>query len=85
MTMMVFNMQNLFYVSRSTLCVLTIAHSRILDRNRTLIYDLSALSSVGSILNGPSFTSKGTKYYHQFNISLCGAEVLSHTHISSFS
>uniref|UniRef100_A0A8C1L6R2 UPF0577 protein KIAA1324-like n=1 Tax=Cyprinus carpio TaxID=7962 RepID=A0A8C1L6R2_CYPCA len=45
-----------------------------LDQNRTLTYDLSALSSVGSIMNGPSFTSKGTKYYHQFNISLCGAE-----------
>uniref|UniRef100_A0A4W4EBC7 MRH domain-containing protein n=1 Tax=Electrophorus electricus TaxID=8005 RepID=A0A4W4EBC7_ELEEL len=35
---------------------------------------ISALSAVGSIMNGPSFTSKGTKYYHQFNISLCGAE-----------
>ncbi|XP_067282996.1 UPF0577 protein KIAA1324-like homolog isoform X1 [Pseudorasbora parva] len=45
-----------------------------MDQNRTLTYDLSALSSVGSIMNGPSFTSKGTKYYHQFNISLCGAE-----------
>uniref|UniRef100_A0A671RTS2 UPF0577 protein KIAA1324-like n=1 Tax=Sinocyclocheilus anshuiensis TaxID=1608454 RepID=A0A671RTS2_9TELE len=45
-----------------------------MDRKRTLTYDLSALSSVGSIMNGPSFTSKGTKYYHQFNISLCGAE-----------
>ncbi|KAL7828130.1 hypothetical protein AOLI_G00312820 [Acnodon oligacanthus] len=44
------------------------------DQNRTLTYDLSALSSVGSIMNGPSFTSKGTKYYHQFNISLCGPE-----------
>ncbi|XP_060759343.1 UPF0577 protein KIAA1324-like homolog isoform X2 [Neoarius graeffei] len=44
------------------------------DQNRTLTYDLGALSSVGSIMNGPSFTSKGTKYYHQFNISLCGAE-----------
>ncbi|TRY55989.1 hypothetical protein DNTS_026855 [Danionella cerebrum] len=44
------------------------------DQNRTITYDLSALSSVGSIMNGPSFTSKGTKYYHQFNISLCGAE-----------
>ncbi|XP_026877084.2 endosome/lysosome-associated apoptosis and autophagy regulator family member 2 isoform X1 [Electrophorus electricus] len=44
------------------------------DQNRTLTYDLSALSAVGSIMNGPSFTSKGTKYYHQFNISLCGAE-----------
>ncbi|KAL0196259.1 hypothetical protein M9458_009831, partial [Cirrhinus mrigala] len=45
-----------------------------MEQNRTLTYDLSALSSVGSIMNGPSFTSKGTKYYHQFNISLCGAE-----------
>lgn len=24
---------------------------------------------------GPSFTSKGTKYFHQFNISLCGGQV----------
>lgn len=55
-----------------------------MDQNRTLTYDLSALSSVGSIMNGPSFTSKGTKYYHQFNISLCGAEVLSNTNISIF-
>ncbi|XP_030628113.1 endosome/lysosome-associated apoptosis and autophagy regulator family member 2 [Chanos chanos] len=44
------------------------------DQNRTLTYDFRALSSVGSIMNGPSFTSKGTKYYHQFNISLCGTE-----------
>lgn len=44
--------------------------------NRNFTYDLSALSSVGSIMNGPSFTSKGTKYYHEFNISLCGTEVL---------
>uniref|UniRef100_A0A673KWQ1 KIAA1324 like n=1 Tax=Sinocyclocheilus rhinocerous TaxID=307959 RepID=A0A673KWQ1_9TELE len=34
----------------------------------------SALNSAGSIMNGPSFTAKGTKYYHLFNISLCGAE-----------
>ncbi|XP_051952744.1 endosome/lysosome-associated apoptosis and autophagy regulator family member 2-like isoform X2 [Xyrauchen texanus] len=45
-----------------------------IDQNRTLRYDFSALSSVGSIMNGPSFTAKGTKYYHLFNISLCGAE-----------
>ncbi|XP_062861367.1 UPF0577 protein KIAA1324-like homolog isoform X1 [Trichomycterus rosablanca] len=44
------------------------------DKNQTLTYDLSALSLVGTIMNGPSFTSKGTKYYHQFNISLCGKE-----------
>ncbi|XP_074223653.1 endosome/lysosome-associated apoptosis and autophagy regulator family member 2 isoform X8 [Camelus bactrianus] len=35
---------------------------------------LSTLSSVGSLMNGPSFTSKGTKYFHFFNISLCGHE-----------
>ncbi|CAO2617324.1 Endosome/lysosome-associated apoptosis and autophagy regulator family member 2 [Lemmus lemmus] len=34
----------------------------------------SNLSSVGSLMNGPSFTSKGTKYFHFFNISLCGHE-----------
>ncbi|XP_030646148.1 UPF0577 protein KIAA1324-like [Chanos chanos] len=44
------------------------------ERNLTLQYDFSALSQAGSIMNGPSFTSKGTKYYHFFNISLCGAE-----------
>ncbi|XP_067246125.1 endosome/lysosome-associated apoptosis and autophagy regulator family member 2 isoform X3 [Chanodichthys erythropterus] len=44
------------------------------DQNRTLRYDFSALTSAGSIMNGPSFTAKGTKYYHLFNISLCGAE-----------
>ncbi|XP_026142946.1 UPF0577 protein KIAA1324-like isoform X1 [Carassius auratus] len=43
-------------------------------QNRTLWYDFSALNSTGSIMNGPSFTAKGTKYYHLFNISLCGAE-----------
>ncbi|KAF6086088.1 hypothetical protein HJG60_007227 [Phyllostomus discolor] len=35
---------------------------------------LGNLSSVGSLMNGPSFTSKGTKYFHFFNISLCGHE-----------
>ncbi|XP_036373388.1 endosome/lysosome-associated apoptosis and autophagy regulator family member 2-like [Megalops cyprinoides] len=43
-------------------------------QNRTLTYDFSPLSAVGSIMNGPSFTSKGTKYFHLFNISLCGHE-----------
>ncbi|CAM4580592.1 unnamed protein product [Leuciscus chuanchicus] len=42
--------------------------------NQILQYDFSALTPAGSILNGPSFTAKGTKYYHLFNISLCGAE-----------
>ncbi|KAM9771600.1 endosome/lysosome-associated apoptosis and autophagy regulator family member 2-like [Syngnathus typhle] len=40
--------------------------------NRTLTYDLSALSDVASLTLKPSFTTKGTKYLHLFNISLCG-------------
>ncbi|XP_055030488.2 endosome/lysosome-associated apoptosis and autophagy regulator family member 2 [Misgurnus anguillicaudatus] len=42
--------------------------------NRTLQFDFSALATAGSIMSGPSFTAKGTKYYHLFNVSLCGAE-----------
>uniref|UniRef100_A0A7N8WNT3 UPF0577 protein KIAA1324-like n=1 Tax=Mastacembelus armatus TaxID=205130 RepID=A0A7N8WNT3_9TELE len=42
--------------------------------NRTLTFDLSNLSEVASLTIGPSFTSKGTKYLHLFNISLCGHE-----------
>ncbi|KAG9330651.1 hypothetical protein JZ751_023433, partial [Albula glossodonta] len=44
------------------------------DQNRTLTYDFSQLGPVGSVMLGPSFTSKGTKYFHFFNISLCGQE-----------
>ncbi|MCJ8733179.1 hypothetical protein PDJAM_G00220150 [Pangasius djambal] len=44
------------------------------ELNRTLQYDFSPLGSTGSVMNGPSFTSKGTKYYHLFNISLCGTQ-----------
>ncbi|XP_053572480.1 endosome/lysosome-associated apoptosis and autophagy regulator family member 2 [Bombina bombina] len=40
--------------------------------NQTFSYNFNNLSSVQSVLNGPSFTSKGTKYFHLFNISLCG-------------
>ncbi|XP_048862458.1 endosome/lysosome-associated apoptosis and autophagy regulator family member 2-like isoform X1 [Brienomyrus brachyistius] len=41
---------------------------------RTLTYNFSRLGPVASIVNGPSFTSKGTKYFHFFKISLCGQE-----------
>ncbi|KAI3366634.1 hypothetical protein L3Q82_009319 [Scortum barcoo] len=44
------------------------------ENNRTLTFDLSPLSDVASLIIGPSFTSKGTKYLHLFNISLCGHE-----------
>uniref|UniRef100_A0A8D3EFU9 Endosome-lysosome associated apoptosis and autophagy regulator family member 2a n=1 Tax=Scophthalmus maximus TaxID=52904 RepID=A0A8D3EFU9_SCOMX len=43
--------------------------------NVTLTFDFGLLGSVGSLMNGPSFTSKGTKYYHHFNISLCGGQL----------
>lgn len=45
------------------------------EGNVSLTFDFSLLSFVGSLMNGPSFTSKGTKYFHQFNISLCGRQV----------
>uniref|UniRef100_A0AAY5KR10 MRH domain-containing protein n=1 Tax=Esox lucius TaxID=8010 RepID=A0AAY5KR10_ESOLU len=44
------------------------------ENNVSLRFDYSSLGSVGTLMNGPSFTSKGTKYYHLFNISLCGGE-----------
>ncbi|KAM8739882.1 endosome/lysosome-associated apoptosis and autophagy regulator family member 2-like isoform 2-T2 [Acanthopagrus schlegelii] len=44
------------------------------ENNRTLTFDLSPLSDVASVTIGPSFTSKGTKYLHLFNMSLCGHE-----------
>ncbi|XP_035520234.1 endosome/lysosome-associated apoptosis and autophagy regulator family member 2 [Morone saxatilis] len=44
------------------------------EGNVTLTFDFSLLGFVGSLMNGPSFTSKGTKYFHQFNISLCGGQ-----------
>ncbi|XP_057693231.1 endosome/lysosome-associated apoptosis and autophagy regulator family member 2-like [Corythoichthys intestinalis] len=47
-------------------------HFAYWDGNVTMTFDFSPLGSVGTLMNGPSFTSKGTKYFHQFNISLCG-------------
>ncbi|XP_020660952.3 endosome/lysosome-associated apoptosis and autophagy regulator 1 isoform X1 [Pogona vitticeps] len=47
-------------------------HLSITLRGRTLEYDFSALGNTTSFLAGPSFTSKGLKYFHHFNISLCG-------------
>lgn len=50
----------------------------------TLTFDFTLLGSVGSLMNGPSFTSKGTKYFRQFNISLCGGQVRSDGARSSY-
>uniref|UniRef100_A0A146ZIT8 Endosome-lysosome associated apoptosis and autophagy regulator family member 2a n=1 Tax=Fundulus heteroclitus TaxID=8078 RepID=A0A146ZIT8_FUNHE len=44
------------------------------EGNVTLTFDFSLLGSAGSLMNGPKFTSKGTKYFHMFNISLCGGQ-----------
>ncbi|KAM8795825.1 endosome/lysosome-associated apoptosis and autophagy regulator 1 [Eudromia elegans] len=41
-------------------------------RGRPLRYDLSALAAPRAFASGPSFTAKGLKYFHLFNISLCG-------------
>ncbi|NXF56208.1 K1324 protein, partial [Oceanites oceanicus] len=42
---------------------------------RILHYDFSALASGTAFTSGPSFTAKGLKYFHHFNISLCGNQV----------
>uniref|UniRef100_A0A8C3YBV7 Endosome-lysosome associated apoptosis and autophagy regulator 1 n=1 Tax=Catagonus wagneri TaxID=51154 RepID=A0A8C3YBV7_9CETA len=39
---------------------------------RTFNYNFSALGSTVSLAGGPSFTSKGLKYFHHFTLSLCG-------------
>ncbi|XP_020856233.1 endosome/lysosome-associated apoptosis and autophagy regulator 1 isoform X1 [Phascolarctos cinereus] len=39
---------------------------------RTFNYDFSALANPISLSGGPSFTSKGLKYFHHFTLSLCG-------------
>ncbi|XP_070549925.1 endosome/lysosome-associated apoptosis and autophagy regulator family member 2-like isoform X2 [Ptychodera flava] len=36
------------------------------------IYDFSPLKGFHSVMSAPSFTAKGTRYFHLFNISLCG-------------
>uniref|UniRef100_A0A8D0H4Q2 Endosome-lysosome associated apoptosis and autophagy regulator family member 2 n=1 Tax=Sphenodon punctatus TaxID=8508 RepID=A0A8D0H4Q2_SPHPU len=47
---------------------------RLVFRVDLEVKTLSNLSGVGSLMNGPSFTSRGTKFFHYFNISLCGNE-----------
>uniref|UniRef100_A0A3P8V1V3 Endosome-lysosome associated apoptosis and autophagy regulator family member 2 n=2 Tax=Cynoglossus semilaevis TaxID=244447 RepID=A0A3P8V1V3_CYNSE len=44
------------------------------EGNVSLTFDFSLIGSVGTLMIGPSFTSKGTKYFHHFNISLCGGQ-----------
>ncbi|KAJ7370828.1 hypothetical protein OS493_029371 [Desmophyllum pertusum] len=36
------------------------------------IFNLTGLKGAHSIASGPSFTSRGYRYYHLFNMSLCG-------------
>uniref|UniRef100_A0A3Q3FZQ3 Endosome-lysosome associated apoptosis and autophagy regulator family member 2a n=1 Tax=Labrus bergylta TaxID=56723 RepID=A0A3Q3FZQ3_9LABR len=61
-------------ITRTWLCY-SDCHFTHTEGNVTLTYDFSLLGSVGSLMNGPSFTSKGTKYFHHFNISLCGGQL----------
>ncbi|XP_038139013.1 endosome/lysosome-associated apoptosis and autophagy regulator 1 [Cyprinodon tularosa] len=37
-------------------------------------YDFSPLSNVTSITSNPRFTSRGLRYFHLFNLNLCGTE-----------
>ncbi|XP_029952251.1 UPF0577 protein KIAA1324-like [Salarias fasciatus] len=50
-------------------------HFTYTEGNVSLTFDLSQLGSVQTLMNGPSFTSKGTKYFHQFSLSLCGGQL----------
>ncbi|XP_060087559.1 endosome/lysosome-associated apoptosis and autophagy regulator 1 isoform X1 [Heteronotia binoei] len=47
-------------------------HFSVSRIDRTLEFDFSALANTTSFSGDPSFTSKGLKYFHHFNISLCG-------------
>lgn len=40
-----------------------------------LHYDFSPLSNVTSFQSSPRFTNKGLRYFHHFNVGLCGTEV----------
>nr|KAF6396910.1 hypothetical protein HJG63_007220 [Rousettus aegyptiacus] len=42
--------------------------------SRTFNYNFLALPNTISLAGGPSFTSKGLKYFHHFTLSLCGNE-----------
>ncbi|XP_040854414.1 endosome/lysosome-associated apoptosis and autophagy regulator 1 isoform X2 [Ochotona curzoniae] len=42
--------------------------------SRNLEYNFSALADIKTLAGGPSFTSKGLKYFHHFTVSLCGNE-----------
>ena len=42
---------------------------------RTFEYNFLALEKTVSLAGGPSFTSKGLKYFHHFTLSLCGNQV----------
>uniref|UniRef100_A0A8C7N6X6 Endosome-lysosome associated apoptosis and autophagy regulator family member 2 n=1 Tax=Oncorhynchus kisutch TaxID=8019 RepID=A0A8C7N6X6_ONCKI len=63
--------QNTYTLSHTHIVTLDCSYSHT-EHNRTLTFDLSSLSPVASLTIGPSFTSKGTKYLHVFNVSLCG-------------
>ena len=42
-----------------------------------LHYDFSPLANVSGFHSSPRFTSKGLRYFHSFNLGLCGKEVRS--------
>lgn len=38
-------------------------------------YDFSALSNTTGFQSSPRFTNKGLRYFHHFNVGLCGEKV----------
>lgn len=44
-------------------------------KGQWLHYDFSALSNVTGFQSSPRFTNKGLRYFHHFNIGLCGEKV----------
>ncbi|XP_077995582.1 endosome/lysosome-associated apoptosis and autophagy regulator family member 2-like [Glandiceps talaboti] len=57
-------------ISRDGVLCYSDCHFKSQDGHR--IHDFSSLKGFHSVLSAPSFTAKGTRYFHLFNISLCG-------------
>nr|XP_004558730.2 UPF0577 protein KIAA1324 homolog [Maylandia zebra] len=51
-------------------CILDLRTSK----GALLHYDFSPLANVTSVHSSPRFTSKGLRYFHRFNLGLCGTE-----------
>ncbi|XP_068712559.1 endosome/lysosome-associated apoptosis and autophagy regulator family member 2-like isoform X1 [Montipora foliosa] len=65
----------------------TVCHSNcsFSSKKHNRKFDLSALNGAHTVTSAPSFTSRGFRYYHLFNVSLCGQthrDAFCHSNIS---